>query len=751
MKKIYFLILFLPQIIFSQSNLTITNEERAYLYHTIKNSPILDKYTGNYFEYVGPKILFPNKNVNYDSLGTYITTFPDSLKIFNEEIKKLPKGLILEAVNKMILWEMNRMFMAKRGTDLEFEPYKNDYSKFENIFVKHLPPSAILKEDGILIANKKLDNILNPMLSFDDKYIQLSTFQFLDKNDQLLTVKAIYKSINEYVELRTKEIFSALGGEYDLFYNINIGAGDGTITSATYEDRESNEKSKWVMGLPKTFGLIPFQAKYTEGSGAIRSKIDPLTVGTEDYKTAGENRATNIHVDVWGYNPEKQVTVIIEKNGICYPLFNDGTSRFLSPDSSFNLKGGTFKSKMDVLEFNKIKDLNENIYGRRGFDYWIAYNKKMKDKTELIIVKLEKKYSDFGYNPIGVQKKKTKPKKVKRKKNDMDRLENYSLSGNKQDKDRKETQNEIVKQHAIYDEYNRKIKELEIEKKQALELLALYHRRLDDFKLAFGTKWMKYKENKGIYTFEDSTTFNIFTQEFKFPKKNVSEDFEIRLLSIPEECLSNSYDEVMIHTSVIDEIPYYNAKINKQFKNEFASVGWKLNSTIFINKDSLALKELMTSLTKEKKKITIRLNANGIGYWDGSRVIKNSFIGKDSITESNENIINLSELIIENNKTIDVLINSNFNHSEMKFEIKNEKIKAFINENKITNQEIVTLYRCALVFKNFEKYFIESSCRYTTKEEQVIIRKKIDKLKKKGKINIHGKSIAMSEILKEFE
>ena len=40
------------------------------------------------------------------------------------------------------------------------------------------------------------------------------------------------------------------------------------------------------------------------------------------------------------------------------------------------------------------------IHGKKGFDYWIKYNQKKKDQTELRIIKHEKKYSDFGYQKI---------------------------------------------------------------------------------------------------------------------------------------------------------------------------------------------------------------------------------------------------------------------------------------------------------------------------------------------------------------
>src|SRR5690606_22362201 len=94
----------------------------------------------------------------------------------------------------------------------------------------------------------------------------------------------------------------------------------------------------------------------------------------------------------------------IEKNGLNYHLFGSKDTRFLSPDSTFS-EGTTFQSIINDLEFNKIAKINEMIYGKKGYDYWIDYNQKKKDATELKIEKKEKEYSDLGFAPITTSKK----------------------------------------------------------------------------------------------------------------------------------------------------------------------------------------------------------------------------------------------------------------------------------------------------------------------------------------------------------
>ncbi|MBI3240276.1 MAG: hypothetical protein HYZ43_15760, partial [Flavobacteriia bacterium] len=42
----------------AQGSIELSAEERAYLYHIVKKSPILDQNIGRYFEYKGPMVRF---------------------------------------------------------------------------------------------------------------------------------------------------------------------------------------------------------------------------------------------------------------------------------------------------------------------------------------------------------------------------------------------------------------------------------------------------------------------------------------------------------------------------------------------------------------------------------------------------------------------------------------------------------------------------------------------------------------------
>jgi len=79
MKHYLLLVFFLPLFIQAQVNEGLTAEERAYLFHVVRKSPILENNIGRYFDYKGPDIRFANKEINYDSVEIVIMNQPDLL------------------------------------------------------------------------------------------------------------------------------------------------------------------------------------------------------------------------------------------------------------------------------------------------------------------------------------------------------------------------------------------------------------------------------------------------------------------------------------------------------------------------------------------------------------------------------------------------------------------------------------------------------------------------------------------------
>ncbi len=754
MKQIYILLfLFLPFIQNAQVNNGLTPEERAYLYHIVKKSPILNNNFGRFFDYQGPEILYPNKKVNFDSVELLIINQPDLLIIRKEEIAKSPKGLIAEAANKMALWELNKVLLEKRNSPNDLKQYENEYATFEKFLLEKLPPIAKKNINGKATVHPKMLNLLNPSLSFDDKYMFVHSLRYPTINDEFLTLEAINYAINEYVEKRTYEIFRSLGGQAEYFQNVLVAAGDGSSTTGILEEREKDEKGRWNKGLPKAVGLFPYQlvkAK-TQVKKKITESIEPMRYSVNDFKTAGENRLTNLHFDVWGYNSEKQTTVVIEKNGLNYHLFGAKDTRFLSPDSTFS-DGTTFQAIINDLEFNKIAKLHEMIYGKKGFDYWIDYNKKKKDATELKIEKAEKQYSDMGYSPITTKKKPShKVKKSQRK-----AIKKGSGSGSfdatpttdSGRKERKKLQNKIIGLYNLFEAYKRKIAELEQQKAEAIDLMATYSRKLDVYKRIMGHRWATYEEKDGLYIFEDSTTFDILTQEFQFPASDSVENFEVRWIAIPESSLSKSADEVMIHINVMDAAPNYNARINLQLQDVFASDDWKLNQALFSEKDSVALQIFFEGLLDKKVDFSIIARGQGIAKWNGVEAVydghpielSNYPNGK---MDSNFVRLRVSHVFVQMGREIRLEVNSYTDPVKSNIKITDPTILSAMQKHQLSKNEILSAYRTASILKQLKNEINVLAGKYLSREDAKIVIDRFNKTIAKVKVSVGRTSLKM--------
>lgn len=747
------LVLSFPGI--SQINEGLTAEERAYLFHIVKKSEILDQNIGRYFDYKGPLVYLPNKNINYDSIELLILNQPDLLIIRKDEIAKSPKGILAETANKMALWELNKVLLAKRVGEKELEPYETKYDDFESFLMPLLPDEALKEKDGVKKPHPKVINLLNPGLSFDDRIDFIRTLRFKDANIEKQTIDAISHSINAYVERRSLEIFRSLGGQVDYFENILVAAGDGSSTSGMLNEKERDDKGRWNRGLPKAVGFFPYQT-YIDLIGEKKKElaVESKRYAVLDLKTVGNSRHTDMHFDVWGYNTEKQTTVVIERNGLSYPLFGSGETRFLSPDSSFS-SGMTFLTIINDLERNKIAKLNEMIYGKKGFDHWIDYNKKKKDETELKIEKMEYGYSALHNEPVGTNEKSAKKAKKSRKHiTHPDADKNPPLLTNYDDKkDKKKSEHTIVGLYNQFEAYKKKIAELEKQKQEALDLMAIYQQRLDTYKRIIGYKWATYTEEDGLYTFQDSCTFDLMTQEFRFPSSTVQEEFEVRLIAIPESSLSDQADEVMLHVNLCDAIPNQDARFQLELNDVFASDSWKLDQNLLGSKDSVSVLQFFEALQDKKTPFSIIARGHGIGKWDGSRTVKDrapvelrSYPGETGRMDSTFVRLRTSQVFIHLNRGIKMEVNSFTDPVASSMNVTDEEINSMMQRYKLSKNDILSAYRSASILHKLKQELNVLAGLYLGREKASVVIDRFNKEWVKTRISIGATSIKMSDL-----
>lgn len=759
MRNFYLLIvLFVSFSTHAQLNEGLTPEERAYLFHVVKKSPILNNNFGRYFDYQGPEVTFPNRKINYDSVEILIINNPEFLVIRKEEISKSPKGLIAEASNKMAVWELNKVLLAKRKNPNNLKQYQNEFDRFESLIQEKLPQAAYRPKNGEQKPHPKIYNVLNPSLSLDEKIAMVESLRFLETDDQLQLLKAMNYAVNSYVEERAKQIYLNLGGEAEEFDNVLMAAGDGSGTTGLLEEREKNERGIWNKGLPKAIGLFPYDLmiEKVEVKRKTSQSIEPSRHAAHDFQTAGNNHLTNVHVDVWGYNSEKQTTVVIEKDGLTYHLFGSKDTRFLSPDSSFT-DGATFQTVINNLEFNHIAKLEDKISGRRGYDYWIEYNTKKKNSTEIKLQKKEKEYSDLGYTPITTNKKPSR--QVKKSKRRAVKAGSPTFNGapttSSQRSARKKLQDEIIYLQKAYDNYRLRIKELEVEKQEAIDLRARLEMRLDHFKTLMGRHWAEFEEiEDGLYLFEDSSTFDFYTQEFQFPPTKLSEDFEVRLIAIPESSLSKQADEVMMHVSVMDAEPNYDARINLELADVFDSDKWNLPQDLFTHEDSVALHVFFESLLEKKMDFSIVARGQGVGKWNGAKTVKNytpetldRYPGNSAVSKMDSTFLRLrkSEVLVRIDRAIVMEVNSYTDPVRSNITVSNTSIQAAMSKYKLSKNDVLSAYRTATILNALQKEINNLAGTYLSREDATKVIDRFNKTWKKTRINVGRTSFKLSD------
>lgn len=739
----------------AQGTLELNPEERAYLFHIVKKSPILDNSIGRYFEYSGPDIRFMNNEINYDSVETIIINTPSTLLIRTAEIGKSPQGIIAEAANKMALWELNKTLLASRQGDKDLERYQHQYDEFNNYLMEKLPASAIKTTDQGSEPQKKILPLLNPSLNFQDKAAMVATLNFLSEQEQLQTIEAINYAINMYVEKRAYAIYLAMGGIATQFDNQLIAAGDGSDTSGLLNEREKDENGRWNKGLPKAVGLFPYDVRLKPKEKRDKTNIEPLMFPTLDFTTVGNNKLTELHFDVWGYNSNKQTTVVVERNGLSYHLFGSDETRFLSPDSTFS-SGGTFMCMINEFEHTKIADLEDKIYGKKGYEYQIKSAQEHKDDVEMRIMKNEKEYSDMHQQTITTSSK--PPRSVKKAKRKADQTVSggngrpqpttHSKAGK-----RGKGQSEIVYLYDRFEYYEKLIRDLEIEKQAAIDLLAIYRLKLNEYKGAIGTRWATYTEKDGFYIFEDSTTFDLLTQEFTFKADTLETPFEVRLLAIPSSAQSNDADEVMLHVNLVDAKPGFDARLQLNLSDVFESNKWDLKAPLLSSADSIPVRMFFESLLQKKPSFDAVGRGNGVGEWNGVQTVRAkdraewSAYGTVGKMDSSMIRLRTTQVNIFLNRGTLLEVNTFTDPVKTNLTPSNSNIQEQLQRYKLTGNDYLSALRSAAVIKQLKQELNVLAGAYLTREEAKIAIDRMNKEIDNMRVSVGPTSFSWQELL----
>ena len=738
---------------FGQDQAGLPIETRAYLFHIVKKSPILENNIGKAFEYTGPIIKLKDGKLNYDSIEVLIINEPALLIVRNEIIATSPKGLIAEAANKTAIWELCKQIQkVLDGKDKGDSPLINSYLDY---FFDSIPKNIIRGKIYDELLKPTTSPIFQTNLSLIDRLTLLEFIGIKDKLEQKQLLDAQNFAINQVIRDRSFTIFKALGGFATDFENILFACGDGSYTSGLLEERDKDEYGEWNKGLPKAIGLFPYDI---DVKGTKKQELETKRICSRWLETVGKDKQTQLHFDVWGYNSSKQTTVVIERKNYQYHLFGSEKTRFLSPDSTFS-KGITFQRIINDLDNFTFKSLKNEIEGKNGLNEQIKTTQREIRETLLLIKEQESNYSNLERDNYKTKKKPSrKMRKLKKKNKNGGPLDLQPTTKSRRSaKSKKQTQ--LINLYEQYDELQALEEELISNRSPLLEEYLAKKKLIEYYKNKMGENWIDYTEKDGLYTYTDGATFDLYTQEFTIPPTKEKELFEIRLISIPEDFEGENSDEVMLHISKIDALPYYDADFQLKLEDRFEPDSYNFSQVIFTKVDSSLLKLLFEEFKKNNLPFVLQLQANGIGIWNGETVIRDEkqnemisypgasneekLLSRQSITFKQLRYSNLS---IKLSRSLNIRINSFTDPVASNLSLKDLKLEEFTKEYQLTKNEVLSALRCISLLQKLKEDLSYQATNYLTQSDSKKFIDKLDGAIQKSKIQIGNVYIRIKDI-----
>ncbi|MFM7723835.1 MAG: hypothetical protein ACKO7O_03505 [Bacteroidota bacterium] len=740
-------------IVNGQADWELTPEVKAYLFHTVRKSPILERNIGKAFEYSGPLVKLEDGQINYDSIDKILIIEPTYLVIRNETLRRSSKGILTEACNKTALYEMCRQIALYRdGASLKSLPLLSKY--FFYLF-QELPDEFQRGKNYDFLLNNDVSPILQTNVSFNERLFLAQMEGSFKGVDCKKLFEAQEKAVNQSISERTQQLFLQLGGRSNRFVSILMAAGDGSYTEGLLRERDRDENGEWNKGLPKAIGLFPYEVKL---EGEKKNELKTLRITEKSMYTYGKNQNTEVHFDVWGYNSNNQTTVIVEKGNRQYPLFGSESTRFLTPDSTFS-KGNTFVKILNDLYQATFLDLKNQLYGKEGLDPQLRAAQQLLGEIETAINQKEGELGDLYKEDYRTNNRMKKEEKQRLKEIQLGQEKDAKPTTKARKKAKNKKQWDLVELYGAYDET------LAIVDALTEDYYALandYNAHLDlysKYKSVLGTQWLPYTVLDGLYTFSDGTTFDIFTQNLTFPGNDSVELIQVRLLSIPEDFEGNKSDEIMMHVSMVDAEPFYDADFEVKFQDIFSPDDYQFNGTIFSSKDSIFFQRLFGEVKKNHLPISFDLEGHGIGKWQDSIILRDpiqaeltGYPGNNAeekrISRESDAFKSLrqSRVQLKINRSLQIHVISTTDPVVSNLNTPAFSVESFMKSYQISRNEVLSLLRTRTLVLQLKKELVANAAKYLPASEAKRFIDEIEDAYNTSKYRVSEKSVKLPKI-----
>ncbi len=585
-----------------------TGEERAFFYNITRRTEILKPELFHLLEFTDSIPWVNDTLPDHAYVEKQIVKSPEKLILHVDQIPRKSIGLISDLAVAYSLWELDKVLHYRTSVDEKDAHLKEKLAIYEGYVIQNIPQSALTTlTSGKYVLMKGISNYFSPSMAITDKMAALANSGY-SQQDQMLIVNALYTAHELYVAQRMKEVMWNLGAiNLDVEKDFLSAAGDGS----SWSDLEGTFKTPYNHLVPDEKGLFRFETEeYVEKEEQIGGEIvtkKPIIrvkdILVKEFRTSLE-KSTILHFDVYGYHPERQTTIAIQKGGSSYILYGKNEHRLLSPDSTYG-KGTTYWRLLWELEHVYIADLNEKLYGKKGYEYWI---KEYEDKlvgTELLIKKTEFRLNELRHKPMG-------PPKMKKKKiKDKDLGSSDQINGHptntltKTEKQINIEQARLTHLNTQWENERAMLAKLKKEMEEAYILLVRYQALYDRMQKNLGYVFMSYEQEGDIYTFSDGAIFNYATQDFIFPDGSREDVFQVFHIAFGEKVLSTKIEESFVHM-------HYSQRDLKTNYTLRRVVEDKNSQTQFTKGDSIQLMEIFRAALDKDLKIEVIAEAGGI-------------------------------------------------------------------------------------------------------------------------------------------
>ena len=698
----------------------LTPEEKAFLYHVIMKSPVLKRNLSDLVHFKGDSIIYKNQ-VIYDDIEEQIIYEPSLLELNIQGFGNVSPGLLSELATKMALYalynELNQDIPKKPALHTD-----RIFKLFMDKLLQSLPENATRIRNQEIEVIPRIFKLFNPSFSMNDKISFINGIGTYSLEDQQKILDAYHKSIDLYTKEKALDYFLMLGGKNSDFQNTLLAAGDGSGTSGLLREREN--------GKPKGIGLFTYQTLISKASNQIEINKTP----EKSFHLLGNNRTTNLHLSIWGFNSRHQTTVVIKNKSASYVLFANNISKELSPDTTFT-GGKTYYNLITEVQA-QIDILHEKIEGKSGLLSRISTQKNTLTEANETIRKNQESISS-----IKISSSKNKKKKIAKH------------------------QNKITRASTKISLYQKKLVKAETELNNNQEEQLMWKEELKIMKDNLGDKQQTFEQIGNVFLFEDGSIFNANTQDFKFSDASTKNNFKIKLIAIGNTPMAKNLDEVQLHINVtqgktIDKFfNEFNLKLKDQFEsNHFTLANFSLDEFQQFQLKRIALKMSLYSTTTYA---SIRGNGNGVKTENGIQSSQmNDLDAYPGTSTADKMMMRESKMFSDLRMSaihiyfIDsaLYIDINSYTDPVKSNIhKNDSLDFFFKNKNVTGNEVLSSLRSYFLFEEILNAIRSQCVKSLPVKSQKICLERVEKLRKQIKANCNGKMEFDYPIFQQFK